>query len=63
MITVTYRNKRWSIPGRITVRDLVRAVGLNPETVLALKEDKLVHDETKLGEHAEIKLVSVVSGG
>jgi sulfur carrier protein ThiS len=63
MISVTYRNKRWSIPGNIRVRDLVRTVGLNPETVLALEENKLVHEETMLGEQAEIKLVAVVSGG
>jgi sulfur carrier protein ThiS len=63
MMTVIYRNKRWSIPDNITVRDLVRTVGLNPETVLALEENKLVHEETLLGEQAEIKLVAVVSGG
>ena len=63
MITVTYRNKRWSIPGNIMVRDLVRTVGLNPEAVLALEENKLVHEETMLGKQAEIKLVAVVSGG
>ena len=63
MITVTYRNKRWNIPGNIRVRDLVRTVGLNPEAVLALEENKLVHEETMLGKQAEIKLVAVVSGG
>ena len=63
MITVTYRKEQWSIPGNITVRDLVRTIGLNPETVLALEGDRLVHEETMLGEQTEIKLVAVVSGG
>ena len=63
MIQVTYRDKKWEIPGRITVRDLILKVGLNPETILAVKEGKLINDATVLGDEDAIKLIAVISGG
>jgi sulfur carrier protein ThiS len=63
MISVTYRNNHWDVPGNITVHDLLMTIGLNPESVLTLKDGKLITEKTRLGEEAEIKLVGVVSGG
>ena len=63
MIKVTYRDKKWEVPGNITVRDLILAVGLNPETILAVKNGKLINDGTLLGEEDEIRLIAVISGG
>jgi sulfur carrier protein ThiS len=63
MIKVTYRDKKWEIPGKITVRDLIVKVGLNPETILAVKNGKLINDGTLLGDEDDIKLIAVISGG
>lgn len=63
MIKVTYRDKKWEVPGRITVRDLIVKVGLNPETILAVKNGKLINDGTLLGDEDDIKLIAVISGG
>ena len=63
MIKVTYRDKKWEVPGNITVRDLILKVGLNPETILAVKNGKLINDGTLLGAEDEIKLIAVISGG
>ncbi len=63
MIKVTYRDKKWDVPGNLTVRDLILKVGLNPETILAVRNGKLVNDGTLLGDEDEIKLVAVISGG
>ena len=63
MIRVSYRDKKWELPGNITVRDLILSVGLNPATVLAVKDGQLVNDKTLLGEEDEIKLIAVISGG
>ena len=62
MIKVTYRDKKWEVPGNITVRDLILKVGLNTETILAVKNGKLINDGTLLGEDDEIKLIAVISG-
>ena len=63
MIKVTFRDKSWEVPGNITVRDLILKVGLNPETVLAVRKKELVLDSELLGEEDEIKLIAVISGG
>jgi len=63
MIKVIYRDKKWEVPGNITVRDLIVKVGLNPETILAVKNGKLINDGTLLGDEDDIKLIAVISGG
>ncbi len=63
MISVTYRNSHLNLPGNITLHDLLTTLGLNPESVLALRDGKLITEKTRLGEEAEIKLIGVISGG
>ncbi len=63
MIKVTYRQQAWEVPGNITVRELIVRVGLNPATVIAVRNGKLVLDSEMLGENDEIKLIAVISGG
>ena len=63
MITVTYRNKQWEVPGQRSVREVIEAVGLNPAMVLAVRNGKLVLDSEMLGDDDELKLIAVISGG
>ncbi len=63
MIKVTYRNQEWELPGKQTVREVIEAVELNPATVLAVRNGKLVLDSEMLPEDDEIKLIAVISGG
>ena len=63
MIKVTYRDKKWEMPGQIAVRDLIIKVGLSPEAVLAVRKGQLVLDSEVLGQDDEIKLIAVISGG
>ena len=63
MIKVVFRDKKWEIPGNITVRDLILNVGLDPAIVLAVKNSELIHDKTLLGEEDEIRLSAVITGG
>jgi sulfur carrier protein ThiS len=63
MIHVTYRDKQWAVPGRQTVREVIEAVGLNPATVLAVRNGKLVLDSEVLGDEDQLKLIAVISGG
>ena len=63
MDKVIFRNAEWQIPGNITVQKLITDLGLNPQSVLAVKDGKLVNNETRLGNQGEVKLISVVSGG
>ncbi len=63
MIKVTHRDQHWEVPGRQTVREVIEAVGLNPATVLAVRNGKLVLDSEVLGDDDELKLIAVISGG
>ncbi len=63
MIKVIFKNTESHTPGNITIRELITAMGLSPQSILAVKEGKLVSNETRLGNEGEIRLISVISGG
>ncbi|HET91915.1 MAG TPA: MoaD/ThiS family protein [Chloroflexi bacterium] len=60
---ITYRDQEWELEGRWRVRDAIKEVGLLPQTVLAVRDGKLLTEDTLLDENDEIKLVAVISGG
>jgi sulfur carrier protein ThiS len=63
MVKLIYRGKEHELPAGMTVRDAVKKLGLQPETVLAVSGGKLITDDTVLREGMQIKLVAVISGG
>lgn len=58
-----FRDREYAVPAGITVREAIRAVGLAPETVLAVRNGKLVSDDSVLKPGERLKLIPVVSGG
>ncbi|MGC8495144.1 MAG: MoaD/ThiS family protein [Syntrophobacteraceae bacterium] len=63
MVKVFFRESEFEAPGNVTIRELIKGLGLNPLSVLAVQEGKLVSNETRLKDEGEIKLISVISGG
>jgi len=63
MMKIIYRDKEWDLRGGMTVRDAILKVGLDPEAVLALRDGKLINEETITRDDEVITLVAVVSGG
>lgn len=63
MVTVIYREKTWQVKPGSTVRHLIEQAGLNPESILAVRDGKLINEATLTEEGDTIKLVAVVSGG
>jgi sulfur carrier protein len=63
MIKVKYRKQEWTLEGKLTVRQVIEKVGLNPESVLAVRDGELVTEDAKLSDGDEIRLVAVISGG
>lgn len=45
------------------VKDILKALGVNPETVITEKEGKLVSLEEEVANGEELRLINVVSGG
>jgi sulfur carrier protein ThiS len=60
---IRYRDKEWELEGPLTVRRAIEEVGLSSESLLAVRDGKVVTDDTMLDEDDEIKLLAVISGG
>ena len=60
---ITYRKDEWEVNSGMTVRDAIVKIGLDPYAVLALREKKLINDQTIIEAGDEIRLVNVISGG
>jgi sulfur carrier protein len=63
MIKLKYRKQEWELEGKFTVRQAIERVGLNPESVLAVRNGELVTEDVRLEDGDEIRLVAVISGG
>jgi len=63
MVKLIYRKQEWEVKPGMTVRDAIRKVGLNPEAVLAVRDGKLINENTILRDGDEVKLIAVISGG
>jgi sulfur carrier protein ThiS len=62
-VKLVYRGKEHTAKVGTTIRDAVKKIGLQPETVLAVLDGKLVTDDTVLREGMQVRLVAVISGG
>ncbi|MDY7077332.1 MAG: MoaD/ThiS family protein [Chloroflexota bacterium] len=60
---IIYREEEWELQGRRRVRDVIEEVGLIPQTVLAVRDGKLLTGDVMLDEDDEVRLIAVVSGG
>jgi len=60
---IRYRKEEWEVASGMTIRAAIEKVGLDPLNVLALRDKKLVNDQTILEPEDEIRLVNVISGG
>ena len=63
MVQIIYRDKTWEVKPGSTVRHIIEKADLNPESILAVRNGKLINDETLTQDGDVIKLVAVVSGG
>jgi len=63
MVKVTYRDKSWDVKAGSTVRHVIEKAGINPESVLAVRDGKLVNEATLTEDGDVIKLIAVISGG
>lgn len=63
MVKVIYRDRTWEVRAGSTVRHIVEQADLNPESVLAMRDGRLINEATLTKDGDVIKLVAVVSGG
>jgi len=63
LVKIVYRDQEWEIKEGMTLRDAILKAGLNVEAVLALREGKLIAEDTILKDGDEIELIAVASAG
>ena len=63
MIKLRYRKQEWELEGNYSVRKAIEAVGLTPETVLAVRDGELITEDTQLRDGDQVRFVAVISGG
>lgn len=61
--TIHYHNQTWQVRSGMTVRDAIMKLELDPQTVLAVRDKRLINEETLLEPGDEVRLVNVISGG
>ena len=61
--TIQYHDQSWRVRSGMTVRDAIIKLELDPQTVLAVRDKRLINEETLIQPEDEIRLVNVISGG
>jgi sulfur carrier protein ThiS len=56
-------DRELEVAGSRTVRDVLSELGIDPDTVLVIRDGSLVTREGRLGESDEIEVRPVISGG
>ena len=46
-----------------TVKELVKKLKINPETVIVTRNEELITEDTKLSNTDKVKILSIISGG
>ncbi|HUW13583.1 MAG TPA: MoaD/ThiS family protein [Anaerolineae bacterium] len=63
MVKIVLRKKEWELQPGMTVRAAILKLGLDPESVLAVRDGQLINEATLTKDGDTIKLIAVVSGG
>ncbi|HEX9030138.1 MAG TPA: MoaD/ThiS family protein [Anaerolineales bacterium] len=62
-VKLMLRGKEYEVRPGMTLRDSLLKAGINPESVLATREGKMITDDEILKDGQSVKLVAVISGG
>jgi len=63
MVKIVLRTNEWELRPGMTVRAAILKLGLDPESVLAVRDGVLINEATLTKDGDTIKLIAVVSGG
>ncbi|MEJ2264355.1 MAG: MoaD/ThiS family protein [Anaerolineales bacterium] len=62
-VKLIFRKKEYEVEANLTVRQALKRIKMDPESVLATRSGELITEDEVLREGEEIKLVAVISGG
>jgi sulfur carrier protein len=62
-VLIRHQKREVEVTGRRRVHDVLTELGINPETVLVIRDAQLLTHDAHVGEDETIELRPVVSGG
>lgn len=62
-VVIRHQKREVQVAGRRRVREVLAELGINPETVLVIRDAQLLTHDVQVGEDDTIELRPVVSGG
>lgn len=62
-VKVIYRDREWNLKNATTVKDVLKQLNVNSQTVLVAVEGELVTEDFHLKDGDVVTLIDVVSGG
>lgn len=62
-VKLVLRDKEYQVKAGMTLRHSLQNAGINPQSVLALRDGTMVTEEEILNDGDEVRLVAVISGG
>lgn len=62
-IQVRYREQIFELEASLALLEALERLGIEPETVLAIRDGEMISGEYVLAEGDEIRLVGVIAGG
>ena len=63
MPIIKHRDRIHEVEAGVELERAIRNLGVIPETVLPVKDGKVLPPDHRLGEDEEVELVDVISGG
>lgn len=60
---IKHRGEVYEVEPGTTVREAMLAYGIEPETVIPIRDEQPIDAEERIGENETIRLVPVISGG
>jgi sulfur carrier protein ThiS len=63
MVVLRRKEETYTVQAGRTLEEALRELGILPETVLAVKDGRIVPLSHRLAEGEELELVDVISGG
>ena len=62
-VKLIVRRKEYEVQAGLTLHQAIRAIGLQPEAYLAMRDGEMIVDTEVLHEGETVKLIAVIAGG
>ena len=63
MVTIKLREKEYKLPEGLTLLQVYKRLGMEPESYLAVRDGEMITEDRLLKDGDFVKLVPVISGG